>query len=495
MRAFVTSFILTAMACAGLWQVMHRKVARLGAEAVAPPIVSGKSRARPGPGVPGSMRGFLERSRQDVEPKEPLTARQWEALEAMPDDELVDWVDAMRHVPDDRLWQAAMLRWAAIDGPAAFARAQALSKEHPATGDCGCAGGDRGGQFDELAADVHACWIRQDPAAAWAAMDEPVPSQPWTWTQHTVLETLAQSDFTRALDAAAEQEPMTISNIPAWVHVTIGNGQELEPDALGAQLDDPARRAEFAGWLRNLGDEELACGIFSRVFSRARHEGAWLRPERLPEYMPGRDQLPATLEDPGTARVMAALAMGANPFLVRDNRNYLAECVAAWTYRDPESAGIWLGAQPLTPDLDPAIAGFAWGVGSHDPAAAVQWSGRLSTPERRLRECAKHYPRWHQHAPQEAGAWLEAADLSAPARLYLAGLAAGSGETVSGGGGRWAMGGRLPQRGCDTKPGVAPSAALPRESTRHFHHRSRAGSTTRSARRAVRMLKAKKRPK
>lgn len=425
MKAFLTSFILTAMTCAVLWYVGHRKVARLGAEAVAPPVLSGKAELRPTPGSPGSMGRFLERSRQDAEPKQPLTARQWDVLEAMPDDELVDWVEPMKHVPDDRLWQAAMVRWATIDGPAAFARAQALSKEHPATGNCGCEGGERGGQFDELAADVLACWLTQDPAAAWAAMDDPVPSKPWTWAQHTPLETLAQNDFTGALDVAAGQEAMTIGNIPAWVHSIPGSGQTLEPDALGAQLEDPVRVAEFAGWLQNFGDEYLACGMFSRVFSRARHEGAWLRPERLPEYMPGRDQFPKNLEDPGTARVMAALAMGANPFMVRDNRNYFAECVAVWTYRDPESAGIWLRAQPLTPDLDVALAGYARGVWRHDPAAALQWSVRLSTPERRVRECLKYYPRWHLRQPKVAEAWLGGADLTEPARLYLAGQVAG----------------------------------------------------------------------
>jgi hypothetical protein len=425
MKAFATSFVLTAMACAGLWCVGHRKLARLGAETVAPPVVSGKAEVRPTRGDPGSMQRFLERSRQGVEPKNPLTVRQWAVLEAMPADELVDWVDSMKHVPDDRLWQAAMLRWATIDGPAAHARSKALRNEHPATGDCGCAGGDRGGQFDELAADVLACWLTQDPAAAWAAMDDPVPSKPWTWTQHTPLETLAQNDFTMALDVAAGQEPMTMNNIPAWVHTIPGSGRTLEPDALGAQLEDPARLAEFQGWLRNCGDEELACGVFSRVYSRARHEGAWLRPERLPEYMPGRDKFPEALEDPGTARVMAALAMGANPFVVRDSPNYFPECMAAWTYRDPESAGIWLRAQPLTPELDVAIAGYAWGIWRHDPAAALEWSERLSTPERRVRECLKYYPSWHHRAPNDAEAWLAEANLSAPARFFLAGLAAG----------------------------------------------------------------------
>ena len=423
MKSFFVSLTLSATICLALWQFGRQETARLRASAgtAVPPISSGSQ--RPGLVPPGELWKSLERSQRGREFARDLTAEQWVALDALPNEEIVARVKTLKPDKNDLLWRAAAFRWASFDGPAAMAYAKDQHASHPHTDACGCCGGDPGEQYEQLVGEVFDCWLRHDPYAALAsgvALGRSEVASVW----ESPSETLAQTDFTKALDVLATLHGVADASPQHGAELFFSisaNGRNPEPDCLGSQLDDPARQAEFVRWLKNCRDPKLACGVFSRVFSGTRSQGAWLRPDRLPGYTPCRDQFPTTLEDPNTAKVMGALALGANPLVMLESSDWVGDCVSAWAFRDPESAGVWLAAQPLSREFDPALIAFAEGVWQHSPEAAVRWSGRISRPGTRLRDCAKYYPRWHLRDPKAAEAWLENAGFPEVHRLYIAG--------------------------------------------------------------------------
>ena len=432
MKTFIAGFILSAAICLGIGQFIRQDTARLRASA-ASPATAGPTTSPSTPVPTASAAGiwqFLQQSRRADKdnPHRPLDAAQWAALDAIAPKELVMWVKAQKPDPRDSLWQAAVHRWAADDGPAALAFAKTLRDAHPRTGDCACCGGDPGGQFDALVLDVFATWLRRDPAAALASGEPTIAPGAIADNEPIQCETLAQTDFSRSLDQLAAKH----THLASTPFLILGNNLHLDADAYGSQLDDPARLAEFTAWLGRCSDQKVASTVFSRVFSRARHQGAWLRPERLPAFMPGRDQVPDNLEDPAMIAVMGALAMGADPLAslaqYRKNSGVMAwqrefdkDNLASWAYRDPESATIWLHAQTASPILDQAIVGYLDGIWRASPEAAVKWAGRITRAGTRLRECAQYYPRWHRVDPEAATAWLAGSGLPEVHRHYIAG--------------------------------------------------------------------------
>ena len=440
MKAFWTSFLLTALACFAGWHQVRRHTAHAPPVVSSPAIDPSEGGVAAAPVAAANLKAALEKTFQAANRWKSLTADQWAIIDALPGPEAASWAKTRAADHDDQLTDALIARWAETEPEAAMAQAKAMRETHPSTGDCGCEGGDPGGQFNHLPGEVLALWLRRDPAVA-ASVDISIPRKNWDFPSgECESETLAQTDFTRALEALASQRETNRDSLQSPIDLTIANGRPVEPDILCGQWDDPARRAEFARWLAACRDQTLAAAVFARVFSRAPHEGAWLRPERLPDFTPGRNHLPKTLDDPECLPAMGALALGENPVASVEQARRAAEvtggkrkyggwvdqdkkCMEAWAARDPLSASQWLEMQPLGPELDAALIGFGEGTRRFDAEAAVKWCGRITRPGTRLRECAANYVEWHRIDPPAAEAWLAQAGFSEFDRLYLAGQA------------------------------------------------------------------------
>lgn len=252
---------------------------------------------------------------------------------------------------------------------------------------------------------------------------------------HVLVEALAQSDLTAALDVVAATQVDILDKRDAGSNLEENAiaYQDAHPDFIGKQMHDPAREAEFIRWLRNCQDPVAAGRMFATVLTGMNHGDGWLRPERMPDYMPGADQMPKTLEHPDTVWVMGALAGGQDPVsalragrgeLVNPRGNYtVTERFGMWARSDPESAGLWLNAQPPSPQRDAISHSYCAEVAEEDPEAAVRWAAAIENSSERVRACVSYYPKWHAREPVQAEAWLAEAGFSETHRLYLAGRA------------------------------------------------------------------------
>jgi len=294
-----------------------------------------------------------------------------------------------------------------------------LQASHPATGDCACCG-KPGGQYDDLPFEIHAIWLRSDPAAALAHGPPRIVRSASVESGSEATDTLLQTDFTRALDEMAKHLPQPEDGISDFARMVIANRLPIAIDFAGSQLDDPARRAEFARWLAGRNDMYSAVAVFSRVFSRARHDASWLRPELLPDFFPARDLLPDDFGHRDTAIWMGSLAFGENPLRwLHHAHHMLGPCVAAWAYIDPQAAGEWLELQEGTEHFNHAIAAYVSGILTADPEAAVLWADRISDPRMRLGGVVKSFALWQLHDPHAANAWLETAGFPEAIRDFI----------------------------------------------------------------------------
>jgi len=421
-KPFLLSFGLSLALAAILWVAARTTTGARRAETRATPHPPRVTERNPGP---DQRLGSLLASRDPDRPGAPLSARQWQTLEALDAATLARHLGATESDRTDALWWAAVQRWAMLDGPAAMAFALELRAAHPRTGNCACHG-EPGGQFDSLPGEVFACWLRRDPAAALAhgSPEDPAPSS--RTSLPAPPDTLVQTDLHRALDLLAGQPRIRPNAIAAAVHGMIGNPGRRSPDALGAQFADPSRRPAIDRWLAAQADESTALAVFSRIQANAPHADGWLHPDALPAHLPARDSLPLSLDEPRTAWVMGAFAIGGNPldFLPIDDpiatRFVSGDLVAAWAYRDPSSALQWLDRQSGA-TLDRAIPAVMRGIAGTRPDQAVALGGHIADPSLRLAALATPFRRWHARAPDEAERWLAGSPLPPLHRSYLRG--------------------------------------------------------------------------
>lgn len=408
MRVFLISFLLAGLACFALW----RHLKEIHAAAISATDHRATSPAPPPPDI-SPVRAMTPQTVvqlwQGVSRKAPATAAQWAALDAVSDADIPAWAKSL--IPDHYglLRRAVMVRWAAIDGPSAMAHARSQGRE-----------------WSSLLPEMLACWIRRDPTGCAAEIRSLTLNEDWLDAQTT----LAQTSLTGALDMIARQLTSGMKENNEWTEIA-------HPGYLGHQMRDPARNAEFLRWLSKCSDPIVAARVFSVVFSSMDHEDAWLRPERMPDYMPGAKQMPQKHEHPDTVWTMGALAEGLNPLTSlrdKDRAPYpqrtdapehysLFTRLYQWAGRDPESAGLWLKVQTPSPQLDQAARGYLQAVASENPAAAVLWAATISQPGERVRSSADHYAAWHARQPAEAESWLTAAGFTETQRLYIAGKA------------------------------------------------------------------------
>ncbi len=415
MKSFLISFALTGVVCFAVWKHWRTKT-----EASKTGLDEQKQELQVLPNAEQTTvfaKKSLRVAQQAWKPfasedsrKVAVHADHWAMLDAVSAEDIATWAKTLKKDYYDRRWKAVMMRWASLDGRAAVAHAQAEEWN-----------------YDSLMAEMLACWLRSDFAGASEEIAHMRVSGDWA----PAFATLAQVDIGKALDVTARE----IKNAKSENNEFSWPGHPGYH--LAEQMRDPARKAAFLRWLEIQTDPNLAMRIFSIVYSQMDHDAGWLRPENLPDYMPGKDRLPQTLEHPDSVWAMGAIAEGQNPFNAlrdRDNaphpehtdapKSYsVAQRLYHWAKKDPESAGTWLLAQEVTPDLDEAIRGYAGAVMYENPAAAVKWAARLSDAGERVRGTADYYGRWYREDPIAAQAWLAGAGFSEIQRNYIAGRA------------------------------------------------------------------------
>ena len=85
----------------------------------------------------------------------------------------------------------------------------------------------------------------------------------------------------------------------------------------------------------------------------------------------------------------------------------MAELSAKWSTIDPVATAQWLNSQPLSPDLDPAIASFVSLIQGRDPEGATGWAHSITDPAQRKRSLQSALNAWKQTDPDKANAWLK----------------------------------------------------------------------------------------
>ncbi len=424
MKSFAISFFFTMMVCLAIWsalRVIAVNAVRTVESADTNPADLWENPQTGGEAAPdvATLIRVLEQSRAGEEVGKPLDAGHWAALDAIPGEELEAWVRQRQPDARDALWLAGVLVWAKHDPMAALDFAMALQAAHPATGDCACCG-EPGGQYDDLPFEIHAVWLRSDPAAALAHGLPKIARPEFLEIAAEARDTLVQTDFPRALDELASGLPQPEDGISDFTWTVIGNRRSIATDFIGRQLENPARKAEFVRWLAAQPDLYAAVGVFSRIYSRARHEESWLHPDRLPDFFPARDQLPEDFGDLETAIWMGCLAFGENPLRFLPHATLiLRPSVAAWAYIDPASAGDWLLLQEGGEHFTSAIVGYIRGIRANDPEAAVRWADRIPDPRMRLGNLVDGFPEWRLRDSEAADEWLASSDLPDSIRDFL----------------------------------------------------------------------------
>ena len=409
MRAFFISLIVSGILCFTLWHHLRDSAGERGASVPPPvrrvgpkPLGSALGERDPLQAAKGAWKEFASREARDLK----ISADNWALLDALSVEEIAEWGRKLKPDFHDRRWEAVMMRWASLDGRAAMDHAKTY-----------------GESYDSIRNQMLACWIRNDPAGA---AEEISAMKVWN---EPAFATLMQVDLGMALDLVGRTlKSIQTENADLGIHNQPGF-------QLAAQMSDPAREAQFRSWLAKQSDIDIAARVFSMVYSQMALGGDWLRPERLPDYMPGKDQIPQTLEDPDSVWAMGAIAAGQNPIVSieqKENAPYprrtdappkysLATRFRDWAGKDPESAGRWLVAQEAWPERDAAIQGYIAILKREDPAAASKWATQLSDDAARVNLASYPYEKWYQLDPVAAEAWLDTSDFSDLHRNYLKG--------------------------------------------------------------------------
>lgn len=82
------------------------------------------------------------------------------------------------------------------------------------------------------------------------------------------------------------------------------------------------------------------------------------------------------------------------------------QLMQVWAETDSIAASAWLSEQPLGPERDAAIVGFAETIQSFEPEAAVTWANTISNGEERSRVMTQSIRTWARTQPKEALDWV-----------------------------------------------------------------------------------------
>ncbi|MEM1223259.1 MAG: hypothetical protein AAGH40_10870, partial [Verrucomicrobiota bacterium] len=89
-----------------------------------------------------------------------------------------------------------------------------------------------------------------------------------------------------------------------------------------------------------------------------------------------------------------------------------AEIIREWTRYDLNASAEWLNSLPQSPELDRAVASYAYRAAEEDPAAAMSWAESISDDSMRVRMMQRVALTWKTADPDALDAYVASSDLS-----------------------------------------------------------------------------------
>lgn len=147
-------------------------------------------------------------------------------------------------------------------------------------------------------------------------------------------------------------------------------------------------------------------------FIRNRPTADPINPNYINEFIEARAE-----SDPLATAEWIQQLPSSDPLYRTNNTEYLAR---AWTKTDSIAASAWLSEQPLGPERDAAIVGFAETIQNFEPEAAATWANTISDGEQRSRLLTSSVRTWAHTQPREALEWVINSDLEPALQEQLA---------------------------------------------------------------------------
>lgn len=152
---------------------------------------------------------------------------------------------------------------------------------------------------------------------------------------------------------------------------------EFDPEAAGAYID------------------ALGAGATARLKEALVSEWAESDPAAAAAWLGKLDP-----EDPAVARASAAI-------------------IREWTRYDLAASAEWLNSLPDSPELDRAVASYAYRAAEEDPAAAMTWAGSIKDDRRRSWMMERVAGTWREQDTETFQTYLDSAGLSQEQRNRL----------------------------------------------------------------------------
>jgi hypothetical protein len=268
-------------------------------------------------------------------------------------------------------------------------------------------------------------WGKSDPAAAIAWADNALAGEP-TRARSSQLSAIFRG-YAAANPQAAFAQAMVLDENPQLKNRLMGEVVEAQiqfgnlevakmsvesvtdPDLLESLRDDLIDEwAEFdpvaaSAYLDALGDAAT-----SRLKSSLVSEWAESDPAAAAAWLGKLDP-----EDPAVARASA-------------------EIIREWTRYDLVASAEWLNSLPDSPDLDRAVASYAYRAAEEDPEAAMTWAGSIKDDRRRSWMMERVAGSWREQDAATFQTYLDNAGLSEEQRNRME-----NAESRGRGWGRW----------------------------------------------------------
>lgn len=132
--------------------------------------------------------------------------------------------------------------------------------------------------------------------------------------------------------------------------------------------------------------------------------------------------------DPAAAAAWLGSLVPDDPAVARAS----AAIIREWTRYDLAASAEWLNSLPDSPDLDRAVASYAFRAAEEDPEAAMTWAGSIKNDRRRSWMMERVAGTWKEQDSETFQSYLDSSELSEEQRDRLE-----NAESRGGGWGRW----------------------------------------------------------
>lgn len=251
---------------------------------------------------------------------------------------------------------------------------------------------------DQVQIVAFAAWARDDPEKARAYLAK----QDWKDTERQFAEmalfkSLASRNFGEALAYFEE----------AGMDFRMAGGVVM------ASAKDPALREEIWKALDGEMAPEMRGGLNSTLVVATYQESGLSGVEKTMEHL----RFDSSKERDQALLNVASLSMMTAPaetmtwigreFSAETQIQAIPNALRTWAERDFEAAGNWLQSQEPSTVKNEAISVYATTVAKLDPAAALEWSGKITEAKSRDQTRRQVLDGWHEADPDAASAWVE----------------------------------------------------------------------------------------